>query len=464
MYTPNPKRNKTLSVFTLVMINIIAIDSLRNLPSNAATGLQIIFYYLIAGVIFLLPCILITAELATNRPKTGGAYIWVRDAFGAQFGFMTIWIQWIYNVIWYPTILSFIAANIAYLINPALVNNAFYMVSMIIAMFSLSTMINCFGMRISGGLSNLSAIIGTIIPMLVIIVLGVLWITSGKPLAIQPTLNNFIPLHQGTGSIAFMVVILFSLMGFEMSAVHAGEVKNPKRDFPRALCISAGMVMFTMILASAAIAIVVPQHNLNIVSGLDQAFAMFLKAFHLMWLMPVVVLMMILGGFGGMSAWVVGPTKGLMIAAQDGCAPQLFGKANRFQAPAAMLIAQWVIVIGLCLIFLLFKSFNTWYWILSDLAAQLALIFYILVFAASIRLRYKTTPQIGSYRIPGGNTGIWFAGLIGIAACLMGIVVGLMPPASLHILHVGWYETILIGGFVSLSIVPLVIYKLSQKA
>lgn len=462
MYTLNPKRNKALSVFTLVMINIIAIDSLRNLPSNAATGLQIIFYYLVAGVIFLLPCLLITAELATNRPKTGGAYIWVRDAFGAQFGFMTIWIQWIYNVIWYPTILSFIAANIAYLINPTLASNTLYMVSVIIVMFSLSTIVNCFGMRISGGLSNLSAIIGTIIPMLVIIALGILWMASGKPLAIQPSLNNFIPLHQGSGSIAFMVVILFSLMGFEMSAVHAGEVKNPKRDFPRALYISAGMVMFTMILASAAIAIVVPQHNLNIVSGLDQAFAMFLSAFHLKWMMPIVILMMILGGFGGMSAWVVGPTKGLMVAAQDGCAPAFFGKANRFQAPAAMLIAQWVIVIGLCLIFLLFKSFNTWYWMLSDLAAQLALIFYILVFAASIRLRYKTDYQPDTYRIPFGNVGIWIAGLTGIAACIMGIVVGLIPPTSLHITHIIWYEAMLIGGCIGLSLIPLLIYQSSR--
>ncbi len=117
MYSES-KKNKTLGVFSLVMINVIAIDSLRNLPSNAATGLHIIFYYIFAGIVFLLPCTLITAELATNRPKTGGAYIWVRDAFGPKYGFMTIWLQWIYNVIWYPTILSFIAVNIAYLFNP----------------------------------------------------------------------------------------------------------------------------------------------------------------------------------------------------------------------------------------------------------------------------------------------------------------------------------------------------------
>ena len=96
-------------------------------------------------------------------------------------------------------------------------------------------------------------------------------------------------------------------MGFEMSAVHAGDVKNPKRDYPRALWYSSGIVMITMILASAAIALVVPKSDLNIVSGLDQAFALFLGAFHIKWLMPVVVIFMILGGFGGSS---FGPNQG----------------------------------------------------------------------------------------------------------------------------------------------------------
>ena len=95
------------------MINVIAIDSLRNLPANAEMGLTIAFFYVIIALLFLLPCILITAELATHWPKTGGAYVWVKEAFGPRWGFVSIWLQWIYNVFWYPTILSFIAVNIA---------------------------------------------------------------------------------------------------------------------------------------------------------------------------------------------------------------------------------------------------------------------------------------------------------------------------------------------------------------
>lgn len=107
---------------------------------------------------------------------------------------------------------------------------------------------------------------------------------------------------------------------------------------------------------------------------MDQAYALFLKALHLAWLLPITILLIILGAFGGMAAWVIGPTKGLVIAAQDNCAPKLFAKRTEKNVPAAILILQWVIVVTLCFLFLFFKYISTWYWILSDLTVQLALL------------------------------------------------------------------------------------------
>jgi len=455
--------NRVLSVFSLVMINVIAIDSLRNLPANAEMGLSIVFFYIVAAILFLLPCILITAELATHRPKTGGAYVWVKDAFGPRWGFVNIWLQWIYNVFWYPTILSFIAANIAYLINPALTTNKAFMLPMIIGMFTIATLINWFGMKVSGLISALSAILGTILPMLFIICLGIAWIVGGKSLAITPTLPHFFPQLSHIHNLAFLVIVLFSLMGLEMSAVHAEEVKNPVRDYPRALFYSAVIILVTLILASCAIAIIVPKTSLNIISGLDQAYALFLKALHLSWLLPITIILIILGAFGGMAAWVIGPTKGLVIAAEDQCAPTLFAKRTEKNVPIAILILQWGIVVILCCLFLFFKTISTWYWILSDLTAQLALMFYIILFAAAIRLRYKTPRNPNAFRIPGGNIGIWVVGVIGIITCVTAIILGLIPPDNIEINNIALYETILIGGIIVFTLLPIWISRKKHK-
>src|SRR3989344_9157469 len=162
---------KTLNFFQLAMINIIAVDSLRSLPISAEYGFALVFFYLVAAVVFFLPSILITAELATAYPTTGGIYIWVREAFGSKMGFLVIWFQWIYNVVWYPTAMVFIAASIAYLINPSWADNKLYLLVTTISLFWLLTILNCFGMRISSLFSTLGALWGTLIPMALIIIL-----------------------------------------------------------------------------------------------------------------------------------------------------------------------------------------------------------------------------------------------------------------------------------------------------
>ncbi|MGD0665622.1 MAG: amino acid permease, partial [Rhabdochlamydiaceae bacterium] len=57
---------KIISIFTLVMINLAAIGSIRNWPTIAETGLSSIFFYLLAALIFFLPTALVSAELATG--------------------------------------------------------------------------------------------------------------------------------------------------------------------------------------------------------------------------------------------------------------------------------------------------------------------------------------------------------------------------------------------------------------
>lgn len=451
---------RTLSVFMLVMINVIAIDSLRNISSNAIYGLGIPFYYLLAAVGFMIPCALVTAELATHYPKTGGVYVWVEKAFGAPWGFVTIWLQWIYNVFWYPTILSFIAANIAYLFDPALATNVTFMVSMVLGLFLLSTLSNCFGMKVSGKVSTVCAIAGTLIPMLFIVILGVFWVMKGHALAIEPTVAHFFPKPWESDNLAFFVIVLFSLFGLEMSAVHAEEVKNPQRDYPRALLYSSVLILLTVTAASTAIGLIVPHTSLDIITGLDQAMVLFLDAFHMTWLMPIVLIAIILGGFGGMSAWIIGPTKGLAVAADEGYAPAMWARRNKRGVPTTILWIQAALVCVISLFFVYLPSLSTAYWMLSNLTAELALLFYIIMFAAAIRLRYKknepTTDH--AYTIPGGHWGIWIVGGLGLLSCLVALGLSFIPPKDLPLPSIGLYESILIIGTIGFSLPPVVYY------
>src|SRR5580704_6908913 len=104
MELPKQRHRRVLSIFMLAMLNVSIMASLRNLPLVAEFGLSAIFYFFIVGLIFLVPCALISAELATGWPKSGGVYIWVREGLGDRFGFLAIWMQWVHNIAWYPVI------------------------------------------------------------------------------------------------------------------------------------------------------------------------------------------------------------------------------------------------------------------------------------------------------------------------------------------------------------------------
>ena len=75
---------RTITVFTLAMINMAAIGSVKNWPTIAEYGFSSLFYYLLAAIIFFIPTALVSAELATGWPKTGGVFIWVEKPLAIE--------------------------------------------------------------------------------------------------------------------------------------------------------------------------------------------------------------------------------------------------------------------------------------------------------------------------------------------------------------------------------------------
>lgn len=453
---------KILGVFSLVMINVIAVDSLRSLPFSATYGFSLVFYYLLAAICFFFPVAMVAAELATGWPNKGGIYVWVREAFGERWGFFLIWLQWIYNVVWYPTILSFIAGTIAYLFDPKLANNNIYMITIILITFWGATLLNWFGMKLSSSVSTFASIIGTLLPMLYIIILGFVWYKNSHPLQIQFNTKSFWPDLSSFSNLSFLTAVLFGLVGVELGATHADEVRDPGKAYPRAIWISSIIILASLVLSSLAIAMVVPQHELNVITGLIQAFMVFFNAYHLTWMGPIITLLIVINGIGMVAAWVIGPTKGLLVATRDGSAPPFLAKVNEKEVPIVILFLQAIIVTFLSLIFLLMPSVSSSYWVLTAMTAQLALLVYILMFAAAVYLRYKEPRKKRPYKIPGGKFGMWLVAVVGIIACIFTIAVGFVPPSQIQVGGVLKYEIILIAGIIIFCAPPFILYAMRK--
>ena len=93
-----------------------------------------------------------------------------------------IWLQWVNTMVWYPTMLSFIAGTLAYTIDPALVENKTYLITCILCIFWGLTWVNLKGFHVSALMNNICCLSGTILPLILLIGLGATWFFSGQPL------------------------------------------------------------------------------------------------------------------------------------------------------------------------------------------------------------------------------------------------------------------------------------------
>lgn len=455
--------SKKISFFSLSILIIAAIDSIRNLPAAAIFGSSLIFFFLLSAIIFLIPTALVAAELSAAFPEKGGVYQWIHKAFGKHCAMAAIWLQWINTMVWYPSFLVFVAGTFAYLINPELSQNKTYLVSFILIVFWVLTFVNLKGLYVSALINNICAIVGTIFPMFFLIALGFAWFFSGKPLQIVVSPETIFPTFASSESWVSLIAIMASFLGIELAGVHINDVKNPQRSFPKAVLLAVLFILFTMIFGSLAIAFVLPEKQISLVSGVMQVFNNMFAVFGLEKLTPFMTLCIGLGSIGTMINWLISPAKGLLHAAEFGFLPAPFRKTNNAGVAYIILLAQAILVSLFCLLFLLVPSVNAFYWFLTALSTELYMIMYILMFLAALKLHYSFQNRPISFKIPGKQAGMWATSLLGFLGCVTTIIISFFPPTNIDIGNPSrYFFLICIGNILTIS--PLFIFFYLRKA
>lgn len=436
-----------ISRFTLVLFIAGAIDSIRNLPATALFGSSLVMYYCFAALTFLIPIALLSAELAASRVGNG-IYEWVKSAFGPKTGFFAIWLQWINTMVWFPTILSFIAGTASYFINPALATHKGFILILILVIFWGLTLLNLRGIHLSTRAASWMALLGMVFPLSLVLFAGVWWLLSHQPSHVELSLAAFFPFGQQHGAFSSLTAIIAGFLGIELAGVHINHLKNPAADYAKSLAIAVPFVLITMAFGALTIAMVLAQEDINIVNGVIEAFDNFLAVYHLRFLLPIVGLMILIGSIGGMISWVISPAKGLLQAGQDGFLPAFLCKTNAHQAPNRVLLTQAILVTLISGAFLLFPSVNGGYWLLTALSTELYLLMYVLLIAAAVYLKWKNAQEIRSFQLGNGLSGTLLVAILGFIGCGIALVIGVIPPSDIAVGNPFRYTMIFVGGLV----------------
>ncbi|OGT48851.1 MAG: hypothetical protein A3F17_07925 [Gammaproteobacteria bacterium RIFCSPHIGHO2_12_FULL_41_15] len=433
---------RSLTTFTLTMITVSAIMNLRELPMMARVGMEAIFFYSLAMITFLVPSAFVTAELASTYPENGGIYTWVTEAFGYKVGFIAIWMEWVNNVIGFPATLATIVATLAYAISPALGTNKYDLFGFMMIIFWFCLLFNTLGIGTSSKLNVVGALFGIIIPIIFVITLGCVWLLRKYPIQLNTHQSIFPAMHWSNFS--FFLGVLSSYAGMQITAFHAKNVKNPRREFPRAILFSTIIIFLGTLLGSLSISIVVPSQEVNLISGVIGGIELFLNKFGLHSLNPILAYLIALASIASLSAWVIGPARGLHDAGVHHHLPRFFAKKNKNDMPINILLLQGIIVTVLSTVFIILPKFDIAFWFIVALTSQFTMVVYILIFFSAIRLRYTEPHQERPFRIPGGKLGIWTVCLLGIFVCSLGFILGFTIPAQIAFSHAWTYIVMVI--------------------
>ncbi|ACS81596.1 amino acid permease [Maridesulfovibrio salexigens] len=475
---PSPAKKK-LSVFTLSMMTVAAVCSLRGLPMMAREGLSMIFYILFSTLIFLIPASLVAAELGGAFSKeSGGVYTWVKAAFGSRWGFTAIWLQWIQNVVWYPTVLGFAAGALAYLfMDPELANSGAYTGAVILVAYWGATFITLAGTDIVSKVTKYGVLLGTVLPGILIIVLGLLWVNMGNPLeflqvsaAVEAAEKaagelphaRLFPSINGLGSVAFLAGIILLFAGVEVHAVHANELEDPGKQFPESMFLAAAIIFLLFTLGSLCVAAVIPAHEISLTAGLMQAFKMLLSKFNLSFMTPVIGLLVAFGAIGGVMSWISGPSRGLLHTADQGELPPILAKTNKNGMPINILMIQAVIVSLLAGLYFVMENVSVAFFMISAMTVTLYLVMYIMMYAAAIKLRYTRPDLPRTYKVPGGLVGLCAVAGIGLLGVCFALIVGFFPPTNLKVGNPALYVALVAAGMVVFIGLPLLINALKK--
>jgi glutamate:GABA antiporter len=413
---PQPAFDRVLGRVDLLLFSVCAILTIDSLASAASMGVTWFTWWVITMVVFFVPYGLVTAELGAAWPGEGGVYVWVREGLGPRWGSMCAWLYWINNAYWIPAVYLVFAGTFHSIFLRGRLGASFdegagatwLEAGIAILLTWLTVGVGIVRLEVSKWLPNLGAVVKIAI-FLGLGALGLQFLLSGQTPANDFSFRAFIP-SWGDG-LAFLPILLYNTLGFELMSSAGEEMKEPQKDVPRVVLLSGAIICVVYMLGALGILLVVPLAKLSLLTGTWDALALLGQQ----WGTAGAALTMVLGiGFlyaciANVVTWSLGVNRVAAAAAEDRMAPALLGRLHpRFKTPYVAFVIMGAVSTALLVgNALLSSNPSNVFWMIFKLSSLCLLLCYLMMFPAFLALRHTRPDQPRPYRLPGGVPAAW---------------------------------------------------------
>jgi glutamate:GABA antiporter len=461
------KRN-SLSLFAFFAMTASMVMTVYEYPTFATSGFSLVFFLLLGGILWFLPVALCAAEMATvDGWQEGGIFSWVGNTLGEKFGFAAIFFQWFQITVGFVTMIYFILGCVSYIFNWDALNTVpFIKFIGVLVIFWGLTFSQLGGTKNTAKIAKAGFIFGIAIPAIILFGLSIAYIVQGNPLDVKIGAKYFVPDFSKVNTLVVFVSFILAYMGVEASASHVNELDNAKKNYPLAMIILVVLAIILNTIGGLTVASVIPQKDLSLSSGVVETFKVLILHFsaNSTWLVKLIAILLALGVMGEVSAWVVGPSRGMYAAAQKGILPKSLAKTNEHDVPVNLVFVQGIIVTIWAAVLTFGGGGNNVSFLTAiSLTVVIYLVGYLLFFIGYFVLVLKKGDLKRSYQVPGGKTFKLIVAACGFLTSVFALIISFFPPSQITGKSVHEYLTILSISFIITVLIPFVIYSITSK-
>lgn len=328
-----------LGAVALVVGNMVG-TSIYTLPAALAktTGPLGIVAWVVTAAGYLLVA-LIYARLGTRYPRSGGPYVYAREAFGDFAGFQTVWVYWVGTLIGNAAIVTG-AIGYAAGFSPTLAASPLLEFCLAQGVLWLLCAVNVLGVK-NGARVQITIMFLNIGPLLLLAVAALFAFDARN-------LHPFAP--HGTGSLAAgAALVVWAYSGVESATVPAEEVQAPERTIRRGTML--GYLVGTVVFLLTAVAIAGALPN-DVIASSPRPMALLATRVAGGWAGTAIGLVAILAAIGTLNGWILMVGRIPLSAAADGIFFRALARIHpRFGTPATALVAGTLVTSLLLLLY-----------------------------------------------------------------------------------------------------------------
>ncbi|MDJ1120985.1 APC family permease [Olsenella sp. YH-ols2217] len=464
-----------ISLMALVMMNVTIIGSVANDVQQAFYGLSSVTLFIIGALVFFLPTGLVAAELASGWGQRGGIFRWVGEALGPGFAFACLLILWFQTSINFGSGVASAATTIGFYTPDwdwavQFMNHPKFQLLIMcawLAYYWLLTWMSTKGVKVFAKLTKYGVIIGTFIPLAFIVIFTVVWLAQGNVSNVTPTPEAFNPLAGGFSltTMSLAAGVFFSFAGIDMNAAHIKQLKNPQKEFPASIFIAMILTLIIFIAGTVCIAIVTPKQDMNLVYGLFQTYKILGATFSCPWIYVAFVWAGLATSMASLVTNMAGPSFMLGQAARSGFLPKALQSNNKHGMPSRLMYAQMGFMTAIGFLVFLIPNIEGFVILITQSITVLYMLYYVLMFVSFLKLRHDQPNRPRLFKVPGGNFGAWLVSILGLASCIFGITLAIIPPAQVKE-EVGspvTYVAVILALIIAVIAICFVMYRVSKK-